>query len=391
MQITKKYLPKLLGSTVIALGLLLGSSPLLADEFKSGKDNKGNIVTAIISAPVVTNGLVAGEPTEINILLNAPLVDDEVAFDTENFGHQIPSGGWMDVTLSGGFIHNPVSPVKTGASFILTTSPQNPIKPPGGCISCGNWSVTDDGFGTITVIPGGGHGYNGLEGQRAKKVGFKVIHIRPSTPRSLATSPYINGPAGSVGTVSVTIYKSDGSIHESGYGDVVIPGSVGPQIHLTAGPVRDDNSVNSNSNFQHVAPNSVLDDTALPGSGIFGDGGPYAPMFLMFAALEDQGGINPSFIPFDGITGVTVVPDVSESWKATLEQAGLQIGTVVMAGPTEESRGIISENLIPTVQGGNGSVLFVPVEVGDEPGLYTVSVSLLGGGSATNTIVVDKK
>lgn len=386
MEIIKKQLSGPLAGAVLVLGLILASSPLLADKFKSGKDNKGNIVTAIVSAPVVTNGLVAGEPTEINILLNAPLVDDDVAFDSENFGHQIPAGGWMDVTLNGGFVHNQGSPVKTGASFILTTGPQNPIKPPGSCISCGNWSITDDGAGTITVIPGGGHGYNGLEGQRAKEIGFKVIHIRPSKPRSIATSPYVNGLEGSVGTVSVTIYKADGSVHEWGYGDVVIPGSVGTQIHLTAGPVRDDSSVNSNSNFQHVAPNAVLDDTGLPASGVFGDGGPYAPMFLMFAAIEDQPG---SFIPFDGIVGVTVEPDAGAPWKAALMQGPDQVGTVVMSGPTEASRGIIQENSTPTNQGGNGSTLFVPVEVGDEPGLYKVSVTLLDGGSATNTIVVD--
>jgi len=389
MKITKKQLPELLGGAIIALGLMLGSPQLLADKFKSGKDNKGNIVTAIVSAPVVPNGVVAGEPTEINILLNAPLVDDEVAFDSENFGHQIPAGGWMDVTLSGGFEHNLASPVLTGASFIITTGPQNPLlPPPGGCVACGNWGITDDGMGTITVIPNGGNGANGLEGQRAKEVGFKVIHIRPSKPRDFNTSPYINGPAGSVGTVSVTIYKADGSIHEWGYGDIVIPASVGPQIHLTAGPVRDDASVNSNTNFQHVSPNTTLTETMLPGPGEFAEGGPYAPMFAMFAALEDQTG---SFIPFDGITGVTVEPDGGEPWKAALMQAGDQIGTVVMSGPTESSRGTIGENLNATTQGSNGSTLFVPVQVGNEPGLYKVSVTLMGGGSATNTIVVEKK
>ena len=80
MEIIKKQLSGPLAGAVLVLGLILASSPLLADKFKSGKDNKGNIVTAIVSAPVVPNGLVAGEPTEINILLNAPLVDDEVAF-----------------------------------------------------------------------------------------------------------------------------------------------------------------------------------------------------------------------------------------------------------------------------------------------------------------------
>lgn len=61
-------------------------------------------MTAIVSAPVVTNGIVAGEPTEFNLLLNAPGTDVETAFDPGEFGHQIPAGGRMEVELSGAII-----------------------------------------------------------------------------------------------------------------------------------------------------------------------------------------------------------------------------------------------------------------------------------------------
>ena len=41
------------------------------------------------------------------------------------------------------------------------------------------------------------------------------------------------------------------------------------------------------------------------------------------------------------------------------------------------------------VSGANGSVLNVPVQVGAEPGVYTVTVSLDSGSDAVNTIIVE--
>ena len=78
-------------SSALLMMLTLGLA--VAHEDKDDDDN--NIVTDVVIAPVVTNGSVAGEPTEIHIYLNAPGAKDRVAFDAANFGHQIPGGGRM--------------------------------------------------------------------------------------------------------------------------------------------------------------------------------------------------------------------------------------------------------------------------------------------------------
>ena len=366
-------------ATAVAIGLILVVPSAFA-----GKD-LGNIVNVIVSAPVVPNGIVADEPTEFNVLLNAPLVIDDEAFDPDNFGHQIPAGGRMEVELGGAFIRNPGTTVLRGRSIIITSGPQNPIRPPGGgCVTCGNWSVIDSGSGLITITPNGGNGRNGLEGERAKRIGFKVIHVRPDAGNRIGNSAFTNGPEGSVGTVAVRIYDANGHVKEEGFGDVVFAASVGPQVHLTNDQVRDDNSVVSLSNFQHVAPHTALVNTTLDGA--FANNAPYAPRFLLFDALENQVG---SFIPFAGLSDVAVEVDAGAPWTARLMQYGTQIGTAVIAGPSEDSRGVILETGDLSINRPNGSILSVPIQVGSERGSYVLTVTLNGGGSAANTTVVN--
>jgi len=362
----------------------------------------------IISAPVVANGITAGEPTEINILVRDDETPAENTLDPNVFGLQIPAGGRMEVELGGSFIVNPdFEGFLPARHIILTTGPQNPIKPNTETVSGGFWRVESPEANTVTVIPRGGVGDNGLTGTRAAAIGFKVIHIRPNTQnRSHTGTPFYNGPAGSVGTVQVRIYDAANDLQAAGISNIVFPQSTGRQAHLSNIDTRDDNSVNSNTQFQRVVKNTELLATSLPASGTFTDGGPYAPQFLLF---DDFGSHDPdqyptgptlpsvgdaSYIPFPGISNLTV-KNTSRNTVARLLQGDTQIGVIVMSGPEFDDNGkknsnfhIIGGHAI-IKQLGNGTLLFVPVKVGKAEGAYTVTVHMFGGSSASNTIIVD--
>jgi len=404
MKLVNKKQHSFLWSSLIILALGIGfSNVTLAG--KGGGGGKGdhggvNIITDIVSAPVVTNGLVAGEPTEFNILLNAPGEDNDVALDPENFSHQIPAGGRMEVELGGTYVRNRdssgtlvVDPIVANRNIILTIAPQNPIVATAGTgVQHGNWSVTDDGDRLITISPNGGTGANGLENDRANIVGFKVIHVRPNARSGFGPAPFLNGPAGTVGTVDVRIIDAQGKLVESGSVNVKFEASVGRQVHITnaglttggqGSPTTTTAELVESTNFQRVAPNTSMTNTAK--TNPFSAGAPYAPRFLLFEALEDQ---PDSFIPQVGIENVTYTVNSRKPSTATLTENGTTIGTIEMKGPKKSNGTILVSPGLTTI-GGNGSVLNVPVQVGSKPGLYTVQVELLFGGEAKTTIVVE--
>lgn len=380
------------------------ASPLIADDALDRPQAADDIVTAVIGAPVVTNGLVADEPTEFNILL-AARDDDRAGLDPRNRGLRIPAGGWVEVELSGSFKRNVddiglpvVSPLAANTHLILTTGPQNPIVATAGDgVQHGNWSLQDDGQRLITLTP---NGARGLENARAMRIGVKVIHLRPAASGQ-GPAPFINGPAGSVGTVSVRIYNPDGSVRHAGYEDIVFQPNIGRQVHVTNAGLTTASQGSAdtltaelieNTDFQRVRPNTALLNTekAEP----FSAGKPYAPRFLLFEALAAQ---PDSFLPQLGIADVSYEIDPQRPWTATLVQGNstgdplaspTTIGAVYISGPSEMSRGELLPNSLPTVLNGNGSILNIPVRVGHMRGDYHVTVELIGGGSATNTIIV---
>jgi len=385
------------GSLFLLLTLVGMASTVAASGNKKEK-NDGNIISVIVSAPVVTNGLVAGEPTELNILLDAKKVTDRTAFDPKNKGHQIPAGGWMEIELSGSYTRNHLDdgspvPLFNNRSVILTTGPQNPIKANNtGGVDEGNWNVETDAsnHNLIIIRPAGGHGKNGLEGARATDIGFKVIHVRPdSKNRSDSGTPFYNGPAGTVGSIALRIYNHKGKLKQHGYGDVVFAASVGRQVHITNEGIRTRGAppeVVELIDFQHVTPGTLLSNSSRPAAGSFSDGLPYAPRFILFESLDATG---KSYIPQPGIDNIGYSVDATRPWLATLEHNGNPVGTIIMSGPTTGSRGEIMASSALTTVGGNGSFFNVPARVGSEEGLYTVTVSFTSGGSATTTIVVD--
>ncbi len=392
------------------LWLLFGFFMLLFAPVTSvtADDDEHNIVAGIISAPVVMNGLVANEPTEFNIILSQPGVSLEGALDPQAKGFQIPAGGRMEVELSDEFIRNKVTgtdtpvPINPNANIILTIGPQNPIIfQSGATVARGNWAVSDDGANLITVTPLGGIGDNGLENARANEIGMKVIHVRPN-PRTVDGMPFINGDPGEEGEIAVRIYNASGDVVASGEGDVKFRARVGRQVHITNEGLRTtpggSPAVETIEliDFQRVGPGTVLDNTNK--TTPFSAGYPYAPRYILFDDLDPslRGEFTEaSFIPQIGLAGVTYEIKKEKPWRAKLVQytgtGKHTIGAVDMSGPSRDSRGKLLPSIGQTTASSdaNGSFFSVPVQVGDMPGEYRVTVTLYGGGQATTTIIVE--
>lgn len=413
----KRVLPLLI---VVTLCLVACQPVALVSEMDETMEvHNGNIVLGIISAPAVASGIVGDQPTGINILLDAPTTEDHYYSDPAHFGHQIPAGGWMEIEVGGSFIRNGVDNdaeyVQINANenlILLAGNPQNAIvQAAGSGPQHGNYSIEDDGERTFTIRPNGGDGANGLEGERAKEIGVKVIHIL-SSGLSSTTGPasFQNGPAGSEGTVSVRIYDGDGAVLESGNASVLFQESVGPQVfpinYGLATPMQFSPEVETElveaTNFQRVAPGTQLVNTVREGT--FASGMPYAPRFLLMDAIENQ---PDPFGPMVGLPDVGIVIDDATpssgmlvqdaNGDGTLDDSDTVIGEVTITGPSEGSAGhlLVPEDWPLTVTGDGvegppGSFFNVPVEVGNESGIYEVTVSLDGGGEATVFLVVEE-
>ena len=80
--------PKLKGYQILSVALILSTlniSGVFAD------DDKRNIIAAIVPAPVVSNGLVAKNPTEFNIILAPKKAKPGMELDPDVNGYQIPT------------------------------------------------------------------------------------------------------------------------------------------------------------------------------------------------------------------------------------------------------------------------------------------------------------
>jgi hypothetical protein len=419
MEHQRLLLPTLLAASMSAL--VLGSSLAFADGDRNhddDDDDNGNIITSVVAPPVVANGTIAGEPTEFVAFLNAPGVPAKLALDPVNFGHQIPAGGHLELELGGTFERNgvdnakPFVPVTPTANFLLVTGlPQAPIVHAAGAgVQHGNYSVVDGGGKLLTLIPNGGSGANGLENDRANSIGFKVVHLRPNPNTGSGPAPFTNGPAGTKGTVTVRIFDANGNVVESGKRSIRFPQSLGRIVGITnaglatggqGSPATVNVETVESVTFQHVAPNTVLENTVRPAGMPFSAGTPYAPRFLLF---EEQALQSDSFVPFKGIAGVGYVVDEHKPWKADVvedsnangvpDQDDHKIGEIRIKGPSRNSTGTILPSMALTssgdgVSGPNGSVFNVPVQVGADTGVYAVKVSLEDSSEAVTTLIVE--
>jgi len=377
-------------------------------------DTDDNILRAIVSPPVVSNGLIAGEPTEFIGVLAVEDVSPGLAMDPENKGFQIPAGGYMEVEVGGTFERNGVDngkafrAINSNANFVLVTGlPQAPITVPAGTgVQHGNYTITDDGNKIITVTPNGGKGKNGLEGKRAKKIGVKVVHIRPRPNTDESTSPFTNGPAGTIGTLAVRIYKANGKIDEKGSASVTFPASggqvVGPtNVGLATGrqgsPATTTAELVESVNFQHVAPGTELTNTVK--GATFSEGAPYAPRFLLFDSLSNQ---PDSFIPQKGIANVGYILTSDPTFAHIVQDTNFNgvpdggdtiIGHTTISGPAGSNPSILPSDALTSsgdgITGPNGSVYSTAVRIGDAPGVYKITAILIDGNVAITTIIAD--
>jgi hypothetical protein len=379
-----------------------------------------NIVTGVVSAPIAANGTQQDSPTDINIILDSPGNPDDLALDHERFGHNIPPGGRMEITLLGGFVRNANAVVIGGnvgtsnASFILSPgAPQNGIttaSPTSSPVAGGDYRIVDNG-NTIVVIP---NGSNGIAGVRGQTIGFKVIHIRPDP--SPATRPKdANGEfifpftnRGEGGAVRVRILDAGGNIVDEGWGGVVFERGSRPHVFLTnVGRVNDadPNPISSSANFQRLPPGArfntplrfALFDVApnaslAPHKGIANAGvvsGGNHPLLARFPGgllVQDMDG-NQVLDPFTDrvlggftLTGPAFLLDgfIGPLTLTTSEQGNqiLPLLTSIREG------GLVVGSLQSTAPGGlspasgNGSLLLVDGRVGLLPGTYTFTLEL---------------
>jgi len=398
---------------VVTSSLLFGMSNIaLADD----DDTDDNIVRAIVSPPVVSNGLIAGEPTEFIGVLAVEDVHPSLAMDPENEGFQIPAGGRMEVELGGTFERNGVDngkafrAINSNANFVLVTGlPQAPITAPAGAgVQHGNYTITDDGNKIITVTPNGGKGSNGLEGERARKIGVKVVHIRPRPNTDESTSAFTNGPAGTIGTLAVRIYKANGKIDEKGSASVTFPASVGQvvgptNVGLATGgqgrPTTTTAELVESVNFQHVAPGTELTNTVK--GATFSAGAPYAPRFLLFDKLANQPN---SFIPQKGLGGIGYISSPNPAHVHMVQDTNFNgvpdagdtiIGHTTISGPAGSNPEFLPSDALTAsgdgITGPNGSVYSVAVRIGDLEGAYRITAILVDGNAAITTIIAEEK
>ena len=382
----------------------------------AGKHKGDNIVRAIVSPPVVSNGTIAGEPTEIIGVLT-PSDDDvapNLALDPENFGRQIPAGGRMEVELGGSFERNGVDntkafvPIASNANFVLVTGlPQMPITAPqGDGVQHGNYTISDDGAKIITVTPNGGKGAKGLEQERAKKIGVKVVHVRPRPGTDESTSAFTNGPAGTIGTLEVRIYNAKNKLLNQGSASLTFPAAVGrvvgpTNVGLATGgqgsPATVTAELIESVNFQHVETGAMLTNTVRTTS--FSDGAPYAPRFLLFDELANQ---PDSFIPQKGLADIGYILTADPTHVHMVEDTNTNgvpdagdtiIGHTTISGPEGSNPMFLASDALTTsgdgVTGPNGSVYNVAVKIGNAPGVYRITAILEGGNAAVTTIIAE--
>lgn len=396
--------------TAITGSLLMGASNTA---LAHGED-KIDILRAIVSPPVVSNGTIAGEPTEVIGVLAVQDVAPNLAMDPDNFGYQIPAGGRMEVELGGSFERNGVDNAKafrainSNANFVLVTGlPQAPITAPAGDgVQHGNYIISDDGDKIITVTPNGGKGGKGLEQDRAKEIGIKVVHIRPRPGTDESTSAFTNGSAGSTGTMAVRIYDSRNKLKESGSAAVTFPASVGQVVGATnvglatggqGSPATTTTEVVESVNFQHVEPGTELTNTVRVGA--FSENAPYAPRFLLFDKLANQ---PDSFIPQKGLAGIGYIttPDPTHvhmvqdtNGNGVPDDGDTRVGHTTISGPAGSNPEILPSDALTTsgdgVTGPNGSIYNVPVRIGSEEGVYNITAILEDGNVARTTIIAE--
>lgn len=356
------------------------------------------IAAELRSAPVVANGLVAGAPSEYNLVLRRKGVDPDRALDPQVRGIDIPPGGSMEIIHVEGF-ERVGDQVAANTNIILTTGPQNPIVSTAGSgPQHGDWRVEDDGAMTLTVVA---NGAAGLSGGRAQMMGVKVIHVRPDPRSGEGPAIFRNGAMGTALAIDVRIRDAQGVVVAEGRATAPVTPANQPKVFVSnsrlqtkqQGRPEVEAALIESVDFQRVGPGTRLDQVTSSGSN-------QAPTFILFASASAQ---PDPFVPQAGIAGVGLRLDQIDPARGVLVRDANDdltlgadepvIGSVEIKAPDGAAPRLLPTSSL-TVSGDgsaapNGSQLVLPFQVGEKTGRYALIVSLDGGNRATITTYVE--
>ncbi|MCC6179874.1 MAG: hypothetical protein IT305_31560 [Chloroflexi bacterium] len=312
----------------------------------------GELIVAVVKSPVTPDGNVADRPTDINVILSAPL-------DPQTPGRTLLRGRSIKVTLPEAFRRNPDVPAiaSKDQGFLVKGWPQ-------GDVRRGDYTVSLEGertqvfTATDDITPGG-----------ADEPGIKVLHLRGRA--------FVNPPAGEY-RVQVEAETGPNGAPEMGEGTITILPAIAPSINPSNALFPQP----SNGNWQRTPLNT---DNRLPFD------------FLLFNARgeRDNGvGVVPADrARFPRYTGGLIVRDANGD--GTLDAAvDTVIGGVIGAAPQGATGQVARTPLDPTTSKpilsgqvpdpqGNpvAGIMRVQFHTGSLPGEYAPTFELTDGNA----------
>ena len=382
----------------------------------------------IQQGPVSANGLQAGAPTDIAILFGSVGSTVDRALDPQSLGLQIPGGGGRLILDFGPeFVYDTAASLQpvpnnvvdlnsaVGNEIAGNTCPASPSSLEGGII-CADWEAE---FGAsnqqIIITP---QSDSGLIGDRAEQVGVKLARIHPiintsnglyRNAKGVCSAPpdsYVFCVADSdcdgatcdeqavIGSITATVLDSAGGVVQKASQSVEFAQAARFSIFPTNIGLSNDKEVVESVDFQRALPGDKCELFGKPDAGdLFSIGVPcYAPRFIIFAPKSNGEGY-----PHDGVDdlGFTVNGDND---GGTITSNGQVIGAFETVdefsftpGRIEPPSAGTSTQIANPPSGIGGSILAIPLRTSstDEPAVYTIKITLIGGAEAISRVVVD--
>jgi hypothetical protein len=376
---------------------------------------------ALVSAPIASNGLLAGAPTDLHLQFGSLGNPIEDAFDPQNYGLYIKGGmGRMTLDLSPHFIYDQANGHPAQALFTteLALGPAN-IFFSAPCIFdqdtekgqtvCTGWTseLGENNRNQIHIIVP-----DGLFGKRALEVGIKFFHLHPVIELGSAIYHNANGtcddaqpettycrfasdctddspciPATEPFTASVTatLLDENGKIQHKGTRSYTLDTEPRYATFSTNTRVASHNDVVEMIDFQRVEPGAeCVSVTRADGSDFFSSGVPYAPRFFLFGPSDEA-----TAFPQLGVANVATT--LTSPTTGLIFSGQDEIGSFELLQPNGASGQILEENLGYISDGPpriGGTLFAVPVKTGDIPGKYIVQVTVAGGTTAQSRFIV---
>jgi hypothetical protein len=388
----------------------------------------------IVPAPVTSNGLQAGAPTDLHLWFGSINNSLETAFDPNNFGLALPESGRLILDFGPQFIYDtaqaripiPNQLVELGLAMgnaILGEPCPFESDADRAALVCGGWTA---GFGAAdtdtnadnttntkqvvyTVAP---NQTQGITGERGRLIGAKFAHVHPQFGTASGLYHNANGTCSTntvqycrfdvecpdtdtcvtadtiTAPITVTVVDGSGYIVHKAVRQVTFTTQPRFAVFPTNAFLFVYQELSETVDFQHVFPETTCDNLARV-DGFFSTGAPYAPRFSLFGPQSSD-----AAFPHPNVSGLSYEMDNDNGTTGTLRNDTQVIGTVVLFQPAGAGgvllmpidNGVIGDgaNVI------GGTIFAVPVRVGSIPGLYTVRVTMVDGFVADSRIVVDE-